>query len=62
MNKVFEHFSIRSVVVMILVTGCLGLAIADKDFRPTFGRLADIGLGGYLAQLIPKSGVKNEGS
>ncbi|MGI2907201.1 hypothetical protein [Tolypothrix sp. VBCCA 56010] len=31
------------------------LAIADRNFRPTFGDLAKIGIGGYLGQLLPEA-------
>lgn len=45
--------SIRSVVVLLLVVGALALAVLDEKFRPTFGDLAKVGVGGYLGQLFP---------
>lgn len=53
------RFSVRSIVTLILVIGSLELAVIDKDFRPLFGHLADIGLGGYLGQLVPRSPKDN---
>ncbi|NEU73600.1 hypothetical protein PI95_013760 [Hassallia byssoidea VB512170] len=35
-----SRITVRSVVVIILVIGALVLAIADHNFRPTFGDLA----------------------
>ncbi|WP_168163453.1 hypothetical protein [Calothrix sp. 336/3] len=52
--RIIERLSVRSVVVVVLVLGGLGLAILDKDFRPLFGDLAKVGIGGYLGQLVPK--------
>ena len=46
--------NLRSVLVVILVVGCLGLAIADEQLRPVFGDLAKVGVGGYLGQLSPE--------
>lgn len=48
------NVSVRSFVIVGLLVGSLYLAIADTNFRPHFADLAKIGLGGYLAQLIPK--------
>jgi hypothetical protein len=45
---------VRSLVILTLTAGCLGLAVVDSAFRPTFADLAKIGLGGYLGQLVPK--------
>lgn len=50
-----SRLTVRSVVVIILVVGALVLAIADPNFRPTFGDLAKIGIGGYLGQLLPEA-------
>jgi hypothetical protein len=44
-----SRITVRSVVVVILVIGALVLAIADHNFRPTFGDLAQVGVGGYRA-------------
>lgn len=51
-----SRITVRSVVVIILVLGCLALAIADHSFRSTFGDLAKIGVGGYLGQMLPEAG------
>ena len=55
-----RHLSVRSAVVVVLVAGSLGLAVIDKDYRPLFARLADVGLGGYLGQLIPRGKENDE--
>lgn len=44
----------RSIVIILLVSATVYLAIIDKEFRATFGHIADVGLGGYLGQLLPK--------
>jgi len=49
-----QYLNTRSFVVLILVGGVLYLAIVDRSFRPVFGDLAKIGIGGYLGQLIPR--------
>lgn len=49
-----SRINTRSVLVILLVSGALGLAIVDRQYRPSFANLAEIGLAGYLAQLIPK--------
>ena len=50
MNKI----NVRSVVVLLLVLGALSLAVLDEKFRPVFGDLAKVGVGGYLGQLLPE--------
>ncbi len=50
-----SRLTVRSVVVIILVIGALVLAIADPNFRPTFGDLTKIGVGGYLGQMLPEA-------
>ncbi len=50
-----SRLTVRSVVVIILVVGALVLAIADYNFRDTFGDLAKVGVGGYLGQMLPKA-------
>ena len=50
---------IRSLVVLLLVVGGFGLAVVDENFRPVFGDLAKVGVGGYLGQLIPKATNKD---
>ena len=54
-----SRITVRSVVVIILVIGALVLAIADHNFRPTFGDLAKVGVGGYLGQLLPEAGKRS---
>lgn len=49
-----NRLSVRSVVILLLVIGCLIVAIIDISFRPTFGDIAKIGIGGYLGQLLPE--------
>ncbi|NJN12182.1 MAG: hypothetical protein HC815_31170 [Richelia sp. RM1_1_1] len=44
-----------SVLVIILLIGFLTLAILDESYRPAFADLAKVGIGGYLAMLIPWS-------
>lgn len=51
----FSKLTVRSCIVMILVVGGLALAIVDAQFRPTFGDLAKIAIGGYLGQMLPES-------
>ena len=36
------------IIILILVSGSLGLAIADENYRPTFADLAKIGVGSYI--------------
>ena len=50
-----SRFNVRSVVVIILVVGALVLAIADDNFRSTFGDLAKVGVGGYLGPMLPEA-------
>lgn len=59
MKEIIRRLKVRSVVVLLLVFGTLIFAISDKNFRPTFGDLAKIGVGGYLGQIIPGNS-KNE--
>ena len=54
-----SKLSVRSVVVIILVIGALVLAIADDNFRPTFGDLAKVGVGGYLGQMLPETSKRS---
>jgi hypothetical protein len=50
-----QRINLRSGIVLMLVVGGLGLSIIDEQFRPVFGDLAKVGVGGYLGQLIPES-------
>ncbi|MBD2609081.1 hypothetical protein H6G81_32335 [Scytonema hofmannii FACHB-248] len=34
-------------------------AIADHNFRPTFGDLAKVGVGGYLGQMLPEASKRS---
>lgn len=44
----------RSIVVVLFVIGFFVLAIIDENFRSAFVSLANVGVGGYLGQMIPK--------
>lgn len=50
-----SKLTVRSTVVIILVIGAFVLAIADHNFRATFGDLAKVGVGGYLGQMLPEA-------
>ncbi|WP_219725458.1 hypothetical protein [Fischerella thermalis] len=50
----WQRFSTRSLIMILLVLGAMGLAVVDERFRPVFGDLAKVGVGGYLGQLIPE--------
>lgn len=54
MDKFLGRITVRSVVVISLVLGAFGLAIADPTFRPAFADLAKFGIGGYLGQMLPQ--------
>lgn len=49
-----QNFSVRSLVVLLLVVGGCGLAVIDSEFRPIFGDIIKFGLGGYTGQLVPR--------
>jgi hypothetical protein len=49
------RIGVRDMVVLLLVAGSLYLAIVDPSTRSKFADLVQIGIGGYLAQLIPKN-------
>lgn len=55
-----SKLSVRSVIVIILVVGAFILAIADQNFRPTFGDLAKVGVGRYLGQLLPEANKRGD--
>lgn len=55
MHDFSKQFSVRSFVVISLLAGSIYLAVIDRNYRTAFADLAKIGLGGYLAQLIPRS-------
>lgn len=50
-----NQFTFREFVVLFLLVVCGYLAVIDTSYREVFGDLAKVGLGGYLAQLVPKS-------
>lgn len=49
-----QDFSVRSLVILLLISSGCGLAVIDSNFRPIFGDIIKFGLGGYTGQLIPK--------
>lgn len=55
MSSKIQNFSVRSLVILLLVLGGCGLAIIDEKFRPIFGDIIKFGLGGYTGQLVPRS-------
>jgi|GEM_PF-3161245 len=61
MKSLFDRLQTRSVVVLVLVVGSFFLAIRDEKYRAAFADLAKIGVGGYLAQIIPGV-LKKDGS
>lgn len=48
------NFSVRSLVVLILLGGSIWLAAIDPSYRSRFADLAYFGVGGYFGQLVPK--------
>lgn len=54
-----QKLTVRSTVVLILVIGAFVLAIADHNFRSTFGDLAKVGVGGYLGQMLPEANKRS---
>ena len=57
--NMLSKLSVRSVVVLFLVIGAFVLAIADHNFRSTFGDLAKVGVGGYLGQMLPEANKRS---
>lgn len=53
MEKFFQRITVRSIVIILLVTGMFVLAFLDAQFRPAFADLAKVGIGGYFGQIIP---------
>lgn len=56
-RKVFltqKSWSCRQFVVLLFSIGACVLAYLDPEFRPTFGNLVNLSVGGYLGQLIPR--------
>lgn len=63
MNKLISRLTVRSIVVLLFVVGALILAAIDRSFRPTYGDLASVAIGGYLGQMMPQpinQGVEGE--
>ena len=54
MVDLLKRLTVRSVVVILLVSGALILAILDSQYRPHFVDLAKMGLVGYFGQLLPR--------
>lgn len=50
-----SKLSIRSIIALLFVFGALVIAYIDPSFRDNYARLADVALGGYLGQLVPRS-------
>jgi hypothetical protein len=48
------NFSVRSIVILVLLGGSVYLAVVDESYRSPFADLCKIGLGGYLGQLVPR--------
>jgi hypothetical protein len=51
----WEKINTRSLIVLVIVIGAVAIALHDEKFRPIFGDLAKVAIGGYLGQLIPES-------
>ncbi|BAZ66266.1 hypothetical protein NIES4106_53450 [Fischerella sp. NIES-4106] len=50
----WQRINTRSLIVLLLVVGSVAIALHDEKFRPIFGDLAKVAIGGYLGQLIPE--------
>ncbi len=60
MTSILQKLSVRSLVVLSLVFGGVGLAVIDPNFRPKFADIISFGLGGYFGQLNPASKNSNK--
>ena len=49
-----KRISTRSIIAILFVIGFFVLAVMDTNYRPGFVSLANVGVGGYLGQFIPK--------
>jgi hypothetical protein len=49
-----QNFSVRSLVVLTLISGSIWLAAIDPSYRSRFADLAYFGVGGYFGQLVPR--------
>ena len=54
-TRVSNEQPLFKVVIIMLLAGFIILAIIDEKYRPPFANLAFLGIGGYLAMLIPPS-------
>ena len=48
-----KSWSCRQFIVLLFSLSACVLAYYDPSFRPTFGNLVNLAVGGYLGQLIP---------
>ncbi|MDJ0617059.1 MAG: hypothetical protein QNJ63_09985 [Calothrix sp. MO_192.B10] len=46
--------SLLSFLVLVVVLGCLTLAVIDDGYRSDFARLAEILVSGYIGSLMPR--------
>jgi len=51
-----------SLVVLSLIIGSFALAWVDKDIRITFADLAKVGVGGYIALMVPAGSDRRDRS
>lgn len=59
-RSTIRRINTRSIVTILLVSGAIALAVIDPSFRPAFGDLAKVGVGGYLGQLLPRQVRREE--
>ncbi len=59
-QTLIERFNTRSLVTVILTVGAVALAFLDPSFRPTFGNIVSVGVGGYLGQMFPQQAPKQK--
>lgn len=53
-KELIQRVTVRSIVIILLVTGMFILAFLDPQFRPAFADLAKVGIGGYFGQIVPR--------
>lgn len=56
-----RKYNTLSMVVLSLVVGSFALAWIDRDIRVTFADLAKVGVGGYIALMVPAGGDRRMG-
>lgn len=49
-----KSWSCRQFVVLLFSIGAVALAYFDPSFRPTYGNLVNLTVGGYLGQMLPR--------